>query len=84
MTAIEPDAYIVENPGRFRWAGDCDVYLLQFSDDPEFPPGATRTAMRTTAMEVVTEGSESFWRVVGGLYGGSSAAQTPPRAVKWR
>ncbi len=68
----------------FRWEGDCDVYLLQFAEDPAFPAGATRTALRTTATEAAVEASEPYWRVVGGLHGVSTGAATPPREVRWR
>jgi hypothetical protein len=75
----------LEAPARFRWSGDCEVYLLQFSDDPEFPAGATRTAVRTDVQEVTASGTESYWRVVGGMSGSSSGAHTPVREVKrWR
>lgn len=83
---IEPeDNKRLDSPARFRWSGDCDVYLLQFSDDPDFPAGATRTALRTAASEVVVEGTEQYWRVVGGRDGSSAGATTPVREVKrWR
>ena len=86
VTAVEPaDNERLESPARFRWAGDCDVYLLQFSDDPSFPVAATRTGVRTTAIEVVAPGSEQYWRVVGGLQGSSAGALTPPREVRrWK
>ncbi len=83
---VEPDdGARLEAPARFRWSGDCEVYLLQFSDDPEFPAGATRTAVRTDVQEVTASGTESYWRVVGGMSGSSSGAHTPVREVKrWR
>jgi len=83
---IEPeDGARLKAPARFRWTGDCDVWLLQFSDDPDFPAGATRTVVRTEASEVTAEGTEKYWRVVGGREGSSAGASTPPREVKrWR
>jgi len=83
---VEPDDNArLEAPARFRWTGDCDVWLLQFSDDPEFPAGATRTALHTEASEVTASGTEEYWRVVGGRDGSSAGATTPPRKVKkWR
>jgi hypothetical protein len=86
ISPVEPDNKAkLDSPATFRWAGDCDVYLLQFSDDPAFPPGGTRTALKTTGKEVSADGTEAYWRVVGGLTGSSSGAQTPPREIKkWR
>jgi len=86
VSPVEPeDNEKLDTPTTFRWAGDCDVYLLQFSDDPAFPAGLTRTAVKTAGKEVTAEGTEAYWRVVGGLYGASAGAQTPPREIKkWR
>jgi len=83
---VEPeDRARLKAPARFRWTGDCDVWMLQLSDDPDFPAGATRTAIRTSASEVLITGEEKYWRVVGGREGSSAAASTPPREVKkWR
>lgn len=70
-------------PTSFRWSGDCDAYLLQFSDDPSFPPGATRTAVNTPDQAAVATGTERWWRVVGGRRGGSTGYATDPRRVNW-
>jgi hypothetical protein len=67
----------------FRWTGTCDVYLLQFSDDPAFPPGSTRTAARSTALAVSASGTEKYWRVQGGRTGSSSGYSTAPRELGW-
>ena len=70
---------------RFRWSGSCEVWLLQFSEDPSFPAGATRTVVRTTDKQVEAEGSEGYWRVVGGNHGVSAGATSPPRQIgRWR
>lgn len=69
--------------GAFRWSGTCDVYLLQFSEDPDFPPARTRTAARTTGQAVSATGTEKYWRVQGGRTGNSSGFSTPARTVKW-
>lgn len=66
----------------FRWSGDCDVYLLQLSDDPDFPPGATRTALRTTAQEARVTGTERYWRVVGADDGHSVGWTTDVRELR--
>ena len=68
----------------FTWSGDCDVYQLQFSDDPEFHPARTRVEARTSGREVHAKADETYWRVVGGLDGESSEATSPPRSIKWR
>jgi len=70
-------------PEVFRWTGDCDAYLLQFSNDPTFPPGATRTAVNTPDQAVSATGTERWWRVVGGVRGGSTGFATDPREVNW-
>lgn len=85
VRAIYPlEREVVRGSTLFSWDGDCDVYLLQFADDDRFPPAATRTAVRTTGTEATTAGDERFWRVVGGLVGGSAGAATPAREVEWR
>ncbi len=85
VEAIEPKTREkLEGDARFRWSGDCDVYLLQLSDDPAFPAGATRTALRTEASEVSASGDETWWRVVGGLDGASAGYSTPAREIRWR
>lgn len=66
----------------FRWESDCDVALLQFSDDPDFPAGATTTAVRTEATEVAAEPQGAYWRVQAGLAGSSTGAVTPPRSLQ--
>lgn len=83
---VEPDdGARLTAPARFRWSGDCDVWLLQFSDDPDFPAGATRTAVRTDASQADASGDEKYWRVVGGVDGVSAGAYSPHREVKrWR
>jgi hypothetical protein len=70
-----------------RWSGTCDVYLLQVSDDPSFPPGATRTLARTTGeTATLTPGAaeERYWRVQGGLRGETASFSTPARQIRWR
>lgn len=74
----------LKGTGTFSWRGSCDVYLLQFSDDPGFAAGATRTADRTTATSLETTQTEEHWRVVGGLEGSARAFSTQPRRVRWR
>lgn len=69
--------------GAFRWNGDCDVYLLQFNDDPTFPTATTRTAARATGLAVSAAGTEKYWRVQGGQQGNSAGYATEPRIVKW-
>jgi len=66
----------------FRWETDCDVTLLQFSDDPDFPAGATTTAVRTQATEVAVAPSGTWWRLQAGLTGSSTGAITPARSVE--
>ncbi len=66
----------------FRWETDCDITLLQFSDDPGFPSGATTTRIRTTATEYATEPGGLYWRLEAGLNGSSAGATTPPRALQ--
>ena len=77
------DGATVAGSPLFAWTGTCDVYLLEFSDDSTFPAGGTRTALRTTSTDVVSDGTERFWRVVGGLTGSSRQATTTPRALSW-
>ena len=67
----------------FRWTGTCDVYLLQFSDDPAFPAGDTRTAARVDGQAVSGTGTETYWRVSGGRNGSAAAYATPPRRIRW-
>ena len=69
--------------GAFRWTGDCDVYLLQFSDDEAFPAARTRTGARTIGLAVSATGTEKYWRVLGGQSGNSAGYATPPRDLKW-
>ncbi|MCB9792483.1 MAG: hypothetical protein H6741_07110 [Alphaproteobacteria bacterium] len=78
------DGARVKGEATVRWSGDCEVYLVQLSDDEAFPAGATRTAARTTAFEARVRGEERYWRVVGGLEGRSAGAATPPRRIRWR
>ncbi len=78
------DGATVAGSPLFAWTGTCDVYLLQFSDDVTFPAGGTRTALRTTSTDVVSDGTERFWRVVGGLSGSSRQASSAPRGLSWR
>lgn len=66
---------------RFAWNGTCEEYLLQFSNDPAFPAGASRTAARTEGTEVIAGGRERYWRVVGGLHGSSNGFAAGPRAI---
>jgi hypothetical protein len=85
VQALAPDdGARVTGPAAFRWLGDCEVYLLQFSDDPDFPPGATRTAARTTGQEHAVTADEMWWRVVGGNHGKSTGAHTEGRELRWR
>lgn len=73
----------VSAPTQFRWEGTCEVYLLQLSDDPAFPPAGTRTALRTEGLAAVADGTERYWRVVGGLRGSSAGAASPGWEVRW-
>ncbi len=86
VALLEPDdGARLSAPARFRWNGDCDIWLLQFSDDPSFPAGATRTAARTEAHQVDASGSETYWRVLGGMSGTSSGVASESRAIiRWR
>lgn len=86
VQALSPEeGAVLESPARFRWSGSCEVWLLQFSEDPSFPAGATRTVVRTTDKQVEAEGSEGYWRVVGGNHGVSAGATSPPRQIgRWR
>ena len=86
VSLVEPDNKArLTAPARFRWSGDCDVWLLQMSNDPTFPAGATQTVVRTTDSEVLAEGSLDYWRVVGGKTGVSSGVESEVREVKrWR
>ena len=71
-------------PATFAWHGTCDVYLLQFSEDAAFPPGRTRTEVRTAAHAWTTTSTEPLWRVVGGRTGSSRAFTSEPREIRWR
>lgn len=84
VAAFPDDGAMVSGKPLFAWAGDCDVYRLELSDDPTFPPAATRTAARTGALEITTSGTERFWRVVGARTGGTSGAATEPREIAWQ
>jgi hypothetical protein len=66
----------------FRWETDCDVTLLQFSDDPDFPAGATTTIAKTTATEIAAQPAGEWWRLQSGLNGSSGGAVTPPRSLQ--
>ena len=84
VTVVAPgDEAVVSGEVLFRWAGNCDVYLLQFANDVSFPEAATRTAVRTTATEATATGDERFVRVVGGVLGGSSQAASDVRELEW-
>ncbi|MEY3212639.1 MAG: hypothetical protein RIT28_3120 [Pseudomonadota bacterium] len=77
----------VKDAALARWSGTCDVYLLQVSDDPDFPPGATRTVARTTGVSATLTPSaaeEGYWRVQGGVRGETASFSTPPRKIRWR
>ncbi len=83
VRALSPaDGAELTGEALFRWETDCDVALLQFSDDPDFPAGATTTAARTAATEVAVTPAGSYWRVQAGLSGSSAGAITPPRSLK--
>lgn len=88
VLAEEPaDGARVKGEAQARWSGTCDVYLLQVSDDPDFPAGATRTVARTSAESATLTPSaaeERYWRVQGGVRGESASFSTPPRAIRWR
>ncbi|MCB9793754.1 MAG: hypothetical protein H6741_13630 [Alphaproteobacteria bacterium] len=84
LLAGPEDGARVEGPVSLRWSGSCEVYLVQLSDDPSFPAGATRTAARTEASEALVSGEERYWRVVGGLRGRSSGAESEARRIRWR
>ncbi len=66
-----------EGAALFRWESDCDISLLQFSDDPSFPAGATTTAARTHGIEAVVEAAGAYWRVQAGLHGSTAPAPPP-------
>jgi len=71
------------DPERFGWAGDCEVYVLQASDYPDFPPGATRSVWRGSVQEVhLAPPAEGYWRVVGGMTGRGADFATAPRSVR--
>lgn len=72
---------LAASDGFFRWEGNCDVYLLQFSNDPDFPLTETITAVRTEGLEVQSATRGEWWRVVGGLRGSASGAATEPRRI---
>lgn len=81
------DGERVKDKALARWSGTCDVYLLQVSDDPDFPPGATRTVARTSGVSAtLTPGAkeERYWRVQGGVRGETASFSTPPRTIRWR
>ena len=83
VRALAPaDGQAGEGEALFRWETDCDVALLQFSDDPSFPAGATTTALRTTATEVAFTPTGAWWRIEAGVTGSSAGAVTPARAVR--
>ena len=84
VSAIRPgDGDRADAEQFFRWSGDCDVYLLQMADDPDFPSGVTRTVVRTEGREVAATGTERYWRIVGAMNGGSAGYSTPARKIKW-
>lgn len=64
---------------RFGWNGDCDVWLVEFSDDAAFAPARTRVALRTQATESMIVAPERYWRVTGGRYGRSAGVSSPVR-----
>jgi hypothetical protein len=68
----------------FAWHGTCDVYLLQFSDEPTFPAGRTRTEIRTAQRAWAGAGTERWWRVVGGRTGSSRGFTSEPREIHWQ
>ena len=67
----------------FSWHGTCDVYLLQFSDEPTFLAGRTRTEIRTAEHAWTTTDAGRWWRVVGGRTGSSHGFTTDPREIRW-
>lgn len=71
-------------PATFTWSDTCDVVLIQLSDDASFPPASTRTAVRSRDERAELEGSERYWRLVGGLEGRSAGYATEPRRIRWR
>lgn len=86
VQALSPESGArLSGPARFRWSGTCDMWLLQFSDDPSFPAGATRTAVRTDVQQADATGTERYWRVVGGMHGVSAGATSSVQEVrKWQ
>lgn len=67
----------------FRWEGNCEVYLLQFSEDQNFHPASTRTAGRYSELQGEVIADETYWRVVGGMTGESTGVSTTGRLIKW-
>ena len=84
LASSPEDGERVDGSARLRWSGDCEVYLVQLSDDPAFPPAATRTVARTRDLEATVAGEERYWRVQGGLSGSPAGASTEPRQLRWR
>jgi hypothetical protein len=88
VLAEEPtDGARAKDEAQARWSGTCDMYLLQVSDDPDFPPGATRTVARTSgeaATLTPSAAEEGYWRVQGGVRGETASFSTPPRKIRWR
>lgn len=76
------DGERIKDDSIFRWQGNCEVYLLQFSDDPSFPLTATHTVARTNAKEVQAQAQGEWWRVVGGLKGSSAGKSTEARRIR--
>jgi hypothetical protein len=68
----------------FRWSGDCDVYLVQVSNDPEVAPAATRTVARVPELQATADVEEAYWRVVGAREDKSAGYATPARRLSWR
>lgn len=85
VLAEEPaDGARLKGPVTFAWSDTCELVLLQLSDDPDFPPSGTRTALRSEAELAVVEGTERYWRLVGGMRGRSGSFATEPRRIHWR
>jgi hypothetical protein len=83
-TPTEGERLDAEREVVYRWTGDCDIYLVQLSNDPSFPPGATSTVARAVELQAEADGGGAYWRVVGGLYGRPDGYATPAREVRWK
>lgn len=84
LPELPADGARVKGAATITWSGTCELTLVQLSDDPSFPPARTRTVARTRAEQAQVEGTEAYWRLVGGLSGHSAGYSTEPRRIRWR